>query len=271
MLDGTQTDFVKQKANEEISLPKLVTVVAVYEHLAEGDDSNFECDILVDGQLFEDRSIPYHGTKGDAIAPPIVGDTVLMISRDGENRRPILLGTGYTNRDRAPLARAGMSREVYESQSSPSGDGNISVTGYTKYSENPAVKDKSTISPEKAWYQIAKEVPTPDPVDSDTASMAIEMFDSGVDGEEESHIRLTGNEVDGDDTKSIDVKLDFKEGNIKISAEDSGDEAGILFDVNDGSFKLLDNQGYGIESNGSGNFTWHHDTIDMSEGTTTSL
>lgn len=271
MFDGTDQDFVKQRASEEITDPKLATVAQVYEHLNDDDNSNFECDVLVDGQLFEERGIPYQGGHSKQIAPPIVGETVLMVFRQGVNSSPILIGTGYTNRDRAPLARSGMYRDVYESEGSPTGLGDIKVTGYTKYSDNPARVDGSDIVPEETWYQISKERATPDPSDPTAAPMVMEMYDSPGYAEDESHIKLQGNVVDGDDTKSLDVTLDFKEGTAEVRAENDSGEFGLSIDVTTGEFTLIDEGGYGIESDGNGNFTWHHKSIEMSEGTTTTL
>lgn len=271
MFDGTQQDFVKQRAKEEIKNPKLGQVVQVYEHINENDNSNFECDVFVDGGLFEERSIPYLGEHSSQISAPMVGESVLIVFREGENNRPILIGTGYTNKDRAPLARSGMYRDVYDAGLSPTGEGNIKVTGYTKYSDNPAQKDPDTMVPEATWYQIGKEEPSPNPLNVESAPMAIEMYDAPTAFDDKSHIKLRGNEVDQDESKALDITLDFKAGTAEVKAENSTGEFGISIDVNTGEFTLIDQAGYGIESDGSGNFTWHHETIDMSEGTTTSL
>lgn len=271
MFDGTNQDFVKQRANEEINSPKFGIVSQVFEHLNAEDNSNFECNVIVDGEDFEDRALPYIGGHSDHIAAPKVGEKVLMLFREGENSRPVLIGMGYTNRDRAPVARSGMYRDVYESEGSPTGLGDIKVTGYTEYSDNPAIVDEDSLVPERAWYQISKEVQTPDPSDPTSAPMVMEMFDSPGYADDASHIKLQGNQVDGDDTKSLDVTLDFKAGTAEIRGTNSNGEFGISIDVNTGEFTLIDESGYGIESDGSGNFTWHHESIDFSEGTTTSL
>lgn len=316
MFDGTDQDFVKHRAREEINDPKLGTVVQVYEHLNQDDNSNFECDVFVDGNLFEERAIPYLGLNSTQISPPTVGDTVLVVFRAGENSRPILLGTAYTNKDRAPLARAGMYRDVYKAGYSPTTGGNIKVTGYTKYSDNPAIKDVSSLSVEETFYQISKDSQSPNPSASGEAPMLIEMYDSPSYAEDASRISLEGNVVDGDDTKSMNMKLDFKEGTTtteavneqtgmstsvehdvkndildivandgtsdysvgfdpsvpKITIDTTGtSDAGLSLNFNTGEFTILDGSGYGIESDGNGNFTWHHESIDMSEGTTTTL
>lgn len=271
MFDGTDTDFVKERAKEEISDPKLGRVVRVYEHIDPDDNSNFECDIVVDGQRFENRAIEYLGSHSNQIAAPMVGETVLMIFREGENSPPLLLGMGYTNRDRAPLARAGMYRDVYKAGYSPTGDGDIKVTGYTKYSDNPAIKDVNNLSVEETFYQISKDTQSPNPSQSGEAPMLIEMYDSPPYAKDESRITLEGNVVDDDDTKSLNVSLDMKAGTVKVEANDAGTSFGLSLDVTTGEVTLIDGDGYGIESDGSGNFTWHHQSINFSEDTTTSL
>lgn len=45
-------------------------------------------------------------------------------------------------------------------------------------------------------------------------------------------------------------------------------EQGFLFDPNDGSFKLLDEGGYGIVSDGQGNFTWYAKDVNTTNNTT---
>lgn len=261
MFDGNNQDFVKQRAREEITDPKIGTVVQVYEHITEDDNSNFECDIFVDGELFEERAIPYMGSHSNQVAAPKVGDSVLMEFRDGVNSTPIIHGIAYTNRDRAPQARAGMYRDVYrawqeevkddegnitqQEVSGVAGRGDIKVTGYTKYDQNPARVDKSDLVPERSWYQISKERNTSDPSDPSQAPMTIEMYDAPVDNE--AHITLSINKVNGNDSDGT---------------------WGLELDVSDGSFKLVDGSGYGIESDGNGNFTWNYETIEHSQGTT---
>lgn len=281
-LDGTQSDFIRSKAREEFTQPKIGRVVRVYEHLSAEDDSNFECDIFVDGQLFEHRSIHYMGVHAGQVSPPKVGDNILLMFLESESDAPILFGSPYSKETRPPSGRAGMYRDVYESGESPVGDGNIKVTGYTEYTRNPAregfdetneTTGERIADPTQAWYQISKEVPTPDPSQPSRAAMTMEMYDSPTDEEDAAHIKLKGTQVDGDDDdKELEVELDFKSGEVKVSATGAnGDEFGIKMSAKDGTFKLVDESGYGIESDGSGNFTWHYESIDHSQGTTMDL
>lgn len=291
-MEGTETDFIKHKAGEIIRDPKIGRVVQVYEHVSPDDNSNFECDVVVDGGTFEERAVPYNGLHSAQISPPKVGDKVIVGYLAGDKKRPVVRNTVYTNRDRAPLARAGMYRDEYEAGTSPAGAGNIKVTGYTQYDDNPARVDKNDLTPVHTWFQISKEQDTPNPINPHVAPMSIEMYDSPTTEEDSAHIKLTGNQVDGDDTKSLDVTLNFKSGQITVEADDesagktmelkldvknhtaeiSGDGTntmGAKFDFDNDTFRLIDGKGYGIVSDGNGDFTWYNKNVTHINGTTT--
>lgn len=214
VLDGSKTDFAKSKAKEVTKEPKIGRVVQVYEHLVPDDDSNFEVDVLIDGGTFEERAVMYAGESNDQIAAPMVGDKVIIDYLAGEKKRAICMGTTYSVEDRAPLGRAGMQRDVYESDESPVGPGDVTVTGYTQYTDNPARVKKDKIDPVQTWYQIAKYPQSPDPVLSDNAPLAFEVYDSPVSEEDETRIRAVGNQVDQDDKLSMDFEMNFKDGDI---------------------------------------------------------
>jgi hypothetical protein len=171
-----------------------------------------------------------------------------------------------------------MTRNKFESTGSAVGNGNINVTGYTEYDRNPAVErvevpegltDENTDdepAPERAWYQIAKHSPTPDPIMPKKADMMIQMYDSPRTNR--SEIRLRGNQVDFDSSQMLEALLNFKSGDIYLKAENSTGEFGLRMNSKNGRFKIMDQKGYGIESDGSGNFTWHYESIEHSKGTT---
>lgn len=81
-------------------------------------------------------------------------------------------------------------------------------------------------------------------------------------------LRVKG--VNKNSGKTFTLEIDVRNQTAKFSGDGSS-EMGFSMDFTDDSFKLLDGSGYGIESDGSGNFTWHYDSIDYSENTTTSL
>jgi hypothetical protein len=268
-LERTQTDFVKTKAKDVAKNPKIGKVVEVFEHRGTDDDSNFEVDVTLDSGLFQERGVPYTGAGPDHIEVPRVGDTVELEWLESEGDDTIATDVASTNLDRPPVARSGMYRNKFESDKSPVGRGSLHITGYTEYSKNPAVNDYRDIDADESWIQIAKHLPVPNPADVDGAPMVMQMYDSPKD--DKANITIKGNQVDGDDTKSLEADLDFKTGEIVLKAKNSTGEFGVKFNAKDGTFTLIDESGYGIESDGSGNFTWHYETINHNQGSTTSL
>lgn len=361
--EATESDFIQKHSAELIKDPKIGRVTRVYEHLSPNDDSNFEVDVSLDGGSSEERAKPYNPSWSGQQAPPMVGDKVIVNYLAGEKNRPVITDIAYTNEDRSPLARAGMFRDEFEAGESPVGSGNMHATRYTKYSDNPAQKQKTDLDPEETWIQFAKHPETPDPPKEDDVEMRFELYDSVTAEEDAAHILSEGTQIDGDNKKSLSSKMDFKAGTDRTEATDSNvkrttalehdiknyiakfegldtntdnttlvkhdtsahtlitqgedgssskvttvehdteghtvsvqasapgtsylleldldgetailrnenTENGIKLDFSSGAFKLLDRNGYGIESDGSGNFTWHYESIDYKKGSTTSL
>lgn len=107
---------------------------------------------------------------------------------------------------------------------------------------------------------------------------------------ESGFVKMEG--IKSSQTEELRVKHDARNGKLRVEGKKGGDQFQLQIDVrnktakfsgdgtnemglqlNFGSdaFKILDGNGYGIESDGSGNFTWHHKSIDMKENSTTSL
>jgi hypothetical protein len=99
---------------------------------------------------------------------------------------------------------------------------------------------------------------------------------------------IEGNAVDQDPSKSISAKMDLKRGTLTVTGENSGDEytiemdvknetltikgdsdsnnkMGASFNFNTDEFSICDGNKFGISSDGSGNFTWSHKSINMKE------
>lgn len=248
-LDRTQTSFVRQKAKDIVEHQRTGVVTRVYEHQDVDDTSNFEVDVLVDGGTRKEATVPIATATSDSITVPKVGDTVVIEYREGEEKPPIVTGFAFTNEDRPPVGKAAMDRREVKSGGTPAGDGNLYITEYTSYEQNPAFLEKDELTPQDAYIQIAKRKnDVADPEDESDLPAKIEFYDSPEEGE--SHISVEINTVNGNNSTAT---------------------WGIKFNIKTGEFKLLDSEGYGIESDGSGNFTWHHESIDFSESTTTSL
>lgn len=304
--ERTQTDFIKNSVRDLLENPRIGQVVKVYEHLVDDDNNNFEVNVSTRGnEEPEFKRVPVLKPTANSIAIPKVGDNVLVQFLDGDARVPVVTRVVNTGGDRAVKGQAGMNREKWEG---PSGD--IYLTSYTKYDNNPAFNEKDGLSPEEAYVRIAKKNNALDnPSD-------IPLYTELLDSSSESRFRVKANEVAGDGnlsmTTDVDqsagvttietannneiettkVEQDVSNGTILVEGVNSGDsfqleidvrnktakfsgkgdsEMGFTMDFDGNSFKLLDGKGYGIVSDGSGNFTWHHESVDFSEGTTTSL
>jgi hypothetical protein len=250
--DATQGSQISQKISEVVERPQVGRVVEVFEHTFDNDTSNFELDIRLHGMADKQlRAVPWQSNQSNEVRVPKVGDKVVVEYRGKSKKTPIARNAVHTNEDRPPKATAGVWRRKIESDTSPAGDGDLYVETKTEYAEDAAKAsfdpDSSTV--ENSWVRVAKK---DDDLDSPTLDQEIpvmfELFDDP--NNDEAHIKLELNQVDGSSTDNT---------------------WGIVFDVKTGEFKLLDGDGYGIASDGSGNFTWNYETINYSQGTTDSL
>lgn len=244
-MERNEADFIQQTVRNMIQNSRVGHVVQVYEHVEDDDNSNFEADVKIQGETTEHRVAPIQGPHNDSIAVPKVGDKVMVEYLHGDKKNPMIRNVINTNEDRPPKGEAGMWRQRVESGSTPAGDGDLYVTTHTRYNENPGLEDYRDLDPEQAFVRIAKK---DDDMDENGLPMTVEMFDDAVNND--SWIKFEANKAGG-----VDSAVPY----------------GFMVNLNDGSFKLVDKDGYGIESDGAGNFTWHHESIDFSEGTTTSL
>jgi hypothetical protein len=247
--DRTDTSLIESKIRQSTKNPEIGIVDQVFEHKAEDDDSNFEVDLLTEAKTNKIRRVPVLTPGSSAISVPKKGDKMTIFYTEGENFRPIAMGNAYSNTDRPPVGRAGMYKNFFESGDSPAGEGGLNITGYTSFSEDPA-SIKATdgkvalLDPDEAVVQIAKHRSDRfgDPTQEGDVPMKLEVYDSEL--EDESHIAIGVNKVDGSDSDST---------------------WGIKFDVKTGGWQLVGPTGFGIESDGEGNFTWHHKTIEFNE------
>ena len=243
--ERNETSIVDKRIKETRALPRVGVVDQVYEHTAPDDDTNFDVDIVFNGGVSEESRVPVYFADTGTISPPKNGDKMLVIYRNGDANEPIAFGNGSSVTDRNPVGKAGMKRSEYESDTSPAGDGNIYVTGYTNYNEKVSSTDKRELTPEESVVQVAKHPngKNVDPITSnDTVPAKMEFFDSPKN--DKSHISVEINIVDNSDS---DATWGFK------------------FDIKTGEWQIVGPSGFGIESDGSGNFTWHHKSVDFNE------
>jgi|APHM01.1.fsa_nt_gi hypothetical protein len=242
--DRNQSSLVEKVVREKTKNPKIGTVKKVFEHTKSDDDSNFEIDVTVDGETNKLTRVPVHAPGSDSIVPPKYGDKIIIIFTEGEVFNPVAIGTGWSNKDRPPLGKAGMYRNRFESDTSPAGDGDLHITGYTKYDDNPATNNKKNLTPEESFVQITKhaEGDNYDPSNSDSLPAKIEMYDSPKDGE-----------------AWIEMKMN------KVGGGDSSVPWGMKFNIKTGEWKIVGPNGFGIKADGQGNFVWDHSNITFNE------
>jgi hypothetical protein len=284
--DRTESSHTERKIQDEVRRLEFGDVDKVYEHTEAGDNSNFEVKVTLRDEKFSDKQrdrIPVMAPQKDAIRPPMVGDKVIVGFMESRTESPVVLGYAYDTLSRGTRGKSGMYRRKFPSRESPTGKGDIKLTAYTEYDGDPAQDNPDDMQPDETVVQVAKHSPTKDVADD--PPMKMEMKDSPKD--KESVITLSSNQVDKDTKKTLDITMDFKTGVVTVHGENDSDEyqleidvknetgklsgdgpnneMGMKFDFDQGTFTLADDQGYGIESDGLGNFTWHHNTIDMDE------
>lgn len=238
------TTLIDKRIRESTSQPNTGVVSQVYEHSATDDDSNFEVDVVFDNGFSRESRVPVYSSESGKINPPKNGDKVLIIYREGQTENPVAIGTGFSLTDRAPVGLAGMERNEFESGGSPLGDGNLYITGYTSYDGSVASTDKRELNPEETVVQLAKHKngTNVDPFDSDTANAKVEMYDSPKE-----------------DKAWISVEIN------KENGSDSDVTWGMKFNIKTGEWKLVGPSGFGITSDGAGNFVWEHKDITFNE------
>lgn len=248
-INPSDSSFVDGRIDNKVQLPRIGRIQEVFEHTEADDKTNFEVDVQIIGEDVQHRTIPYQHESNNEIVVPTVGDKVIVEYRDGQVLQPIARNIVYTNKDRPPLGRAGMWRKRIDSGDSPAGPGSLYIESFTEYDVDPAQTDPQDHgSVEESWVRIGKKVQDDAGEDGEDLPFEIEVLDAPAS--DEAHIKLELNKVDG---------------------MDSSVSWGLKLDVKTGQFKLIDSEGYGIVSDGSGNFTWHHEDIDFSQGSTDSL
>lgn len=236
------SSLIQKEIRDSVQHPKIGEVSAVYEHGAENDDSNFEADVIVDGSLRD--KCPILNPGNDAIDIPETGDKVLLVYTDEQNKKPFVTDTVWTTQDRPPIGKAGMYRRRFRlsdsDNPSPAGPGDVHFTGYTQYDKDPNNNDKDEITPEKSVMQIAKHASDKNfkPTDQEEVPVKIEFYDAPID--DEAHVTMSLNYVDGNSSAA---------------------KWGVKFNLKTGEVKLVDPSGYGIVSDGDGNFTWEYESL----------
>jgi hypothetical protein len=233
---------VIEKTLDEKKQTKLGTVTLVREKIVD-EEPNLAVNVAINGRDSEERLVAVADTADDTIDVPRVGDTVLLEYLSDESDRPVVTQV-FDTRDRPSLiSRAGMHKERYPSRLSGAGDGDIYVTKYTQYFDDnggPELVDPDDLVPKQSIFQIAKrETDVADPFSAAPANAKVEFYDNTETGDAYVEIAFT-----------------------KVGGVDADTTWGLKFDIRTGEFKLVDASGYGIVSDGAGNFTWENQSIN---------
>lgn len=101
---------MKDVARKEISklrTPELGIVTSVFPHSDEGDKDNYECNVRLKNSELELRGVQIATTTYGLVAPPSVGDLVLIDFVGGDVNSPIVIGRIYNEKDRPPVSKTG--------------------------------------------------------------------------------------------------------------------------------------------------------------------
>jgi hypothetical protein len=243
-----QSTFIDNKRRDVQKETKVGKVTRVYEHTDQVDDNNFAVNVTVNGETREENIVPLTSSSPNSIQVPKVGDSVVLEYLNGETPRPVVTGFTPTPDSRPPLGRAGMDRKELESGESDMGQGNVYVTQYSRLGEKGLAaftEDTSdgTLKPKEVFVRIAKRASNTeaDPSEDDT------------------NVKLEFHDTPGVDSDSyIEASASFAGGETK-------DRWGMKINISQGKIKFSDANGFGIESDGNGNFKWSHQNIDFVE------
>jgi hypothetical protein len=250
--DRNRLSQINTEINKKVTLPRIGDVKRVYEHTGKDDQSNFEADVTILGGTEKEQGCPIEIAGSNAIDIPKKGDKVILNYRKN-GKTPYISAVAYSNEDRPPLGRAGMFRRKFvgtpeaPGPGSPAGPGNLYLTGHTnhgtKKGNNPATDDKNGLNVKQSLIRISKRQESiAEPTAESDIPAKFELYDDPKNGD--SHISV---EINKDDYDGSDATW------------------GMKFNIKDGTFTIVDPEGFGIEAKGDGEFTWHHKSIDFNE------
>lgn len=106
--------------------------------------------------------------------------------------------------------------------------------------------------------------------ESDDGKIYIEAETASGEAGDPNVIRIAHKDDPLSEPKT-EIKLDISDGETNVRVDVGDDDQGLEFDNKTGRFTLLDGGGYGIQSDGKGNFTWRHEEVDFIDGETIPL
>jgi phage baseplate assembly protein gpV len=101
---ATIQEIVRQELRR-VRTAELGVVEAVYPHADASDDDNYAADIRLKNSALLLPRVPVSTGRLGTVAPPNVGDLVLLAFGGGDVNAPFLIGRLYTDVDRPPPSR----------------------------------------------------------------------------------------------------------------------------------------------------------------------
>lgn len=101
-------DMMRRVVREELALrrgPRLATITNMHVHQSDDDTVNYEADVRFKHDGLEVPQVPIAVTHVGFVAPPRVGDLVLVEFLDNDIQQPFITGRFYHDQERPPLYR----------------------------------------------------------------------------------------------------------------------------------------------------------------------
>ncbi len=102
-LIGTLQEIVRAEL-AGLRIAELGVVDAVQPHEEGGDSDNYACDVKLKNSGLLLRRVPIATDRIGTVAPPNVGDLVILAFDKGDVNQPIVIGRLYDERQRAPVS-----------------------------------------------------------------------------------------------------------------------------------------------------------------------
>lgn len=292
--DRTTEGQIQQRIEENSFYPTFGRVVRVYEHTEDDDYTNFEMDVrLLAERNVQHRRIPYQFRSSNDIDVPQVGDVVVVEYMDGAKKKPIAKNAVFTDEKRPPKTTAGSwIRRQPSTKTSDGLEGDLYIESFSKHDIPASAEDVSEVEPLGAMVRISKkqdgmeggdnlpaQIKLEDDGENDTTNIeASTRQDSGNMSFEintgEGVVSMTAepdeiqHNIDrpdklssGTESERTEMKMELDMENGQLTLSGFADLMGVKLDLQEGTFKLLDAEGYGLVSEGGGDFKWHNESV----------
>lgn len=227
-MDNEFGDYIKRKADENRRESVLGVVTNVFPRTSSGDEINHQVNVQAINQQEEFREIPVHVNRYGNANVPNVGDPVEVDFLGSVSQEPYVSSFIHTLQNKAPLAEEGHFRYRF-GDSGP----------YLFIEAEP--RDHGGTSTTFDGHDSSNPI--------DTIRMALKS-----DGLSDPDARI---EIDDSGSGQPTIRM------VRGKEEQGAEDMGIELDFETGEFKIGDGSGYGIVSDGNGNFTWYEQSVDF--------